>query len=49
MCSQDELEKLRKKNTLLKEQLKGIKGHLESIYEEEITSLIRKIEHTRIV
>ena len=39
ICSRNELEKLRKKNTLLKEQLKGIKGHPESIDEEDITSL----------
>ena len=47
MCAQDELERLKKKNTLLKQQLKRIEGQPEVI-DEETTILRRKIEQERV-
>lgn len=45
----EEIENLRKKNTLLKEQLKEIKGYPEIIDKEDICSLRREIKKVRVV
>lgn len=49
MCAQEKIKRLRKKNHLLKKQLKEIKGSPKVGEEEEITNLKREIEQDRIM